>query len=218
MRTYDSQSGAYLAGRGGTIARVLVWIEARNRTTNAVEGMGLWTGEDHLSLVVEGQARTYLGAGGLLQPDVLTAGGGVAVREYRVGLAAVAPEVENLVLGYDTRFAPVTIHRALLSVQTRELIGTPHRVFKGMVNSVDFPEVPAGEAAACILGCVSETRALTRTLPLKKSDESHQLRGGDRFRRYADVSGSVPVFWGERRAELGVPAPAPPTPRVDPGR
>jgi hypothetical protein len=55
----------------------------------------------------------------------------------------------------------------------------------------------------------SQTRDLTRGLRLKKSDESHQLRSGDRFRRYADVSGKVKVWWGQR--PRSAPAPRPPS-------
>ena len=71
-----------------------------------------------------------------------------------------------------------------------------------MINSVDFPTSEPGGAPECVLEVVSETRVLTRGLALKKSDESQRTRGGDRFRRYGDISGAVPVYWGEKRAAV----------------
>lgn len=213
MRVFDSGTDALLAARGGLVARRLVWIEARRIDTGATEAMGLWSGEDDLQITLDGEARTYLGAGGLLQAEPITAGSGLAVRVHRLSLSGAAAEVENLVKGYNTRFAPVSVHRALYDPDSRALVGTPHRVFQGMVNSIDFPTAAPGDAPSVTVEVVSETRVLTRTLPTKKSDDSHQMRAGDRFRRYGDISGAVAVYWGELRAE----APADPAPVKTPG-
>lgn len=208
MRIYDSGTSAALAARNGMVSHRLVWITARNRSTALLETIGIWSGEDDLTLEVDGSQRPYTGAGALLQAEPITAGVGLAVRSYQVGLAAVAPEVENLVKGYETRFAPVEIHRALFDPATRALAGPPHRVFSGFINSIDFPTAEPGGTASCTLELVSETRALTRTLASKKSDESHRNRGGDRFRKFGNISGVVPVYWGEKRLD----APADPAP------
>ena len=61
----------------------------------------------------------------------------------------------------------------------------------------------------------SQTRDLTRGLALKKSDESQKLRAGDRFRRYADVSGVPKTWWGQRPRGGGERVPTPAAPRVD---
>lgn len=200
MRAYDSETSAHLSARSGLTAQRLVCVKARNQTTGVVEALALCSGLDDLSLTLEGEARHYLAVGGLLEPEPITAGSGLAVRVHQIQMAVVAPEVENLVKGYDTRFAPVEVHRALFA-PSGALVGTPHRVFRGMVNSIDFPTVAPGASPSGTLEVVSETRALTRMLATKKSDESHQARGGDRFRRYGDISGVVPVYWGEKRAD-----------------
>lgn len=210
MRAYDAATAAQLTARGALVPRRLVWIKARNKTTGATEALGLWSGEDDVTLTLEGEARQYIGAGALLQAQAITAGTGLAVRVHQLHLAAIAPEVEDLVKGYDTRFAPVEIHRALIGPIDREIQGTPHRVFRGLVNSIDFPEAAPGDAPTATLDVVSETRVLTRALATKKSDESQKARGGDRFRRYGDISGAVPVYWGEMRLEAPAdPAPGP---------
>ncbi len=208
MRIYDSATQAQFTTRGALVSHRLVWIKARQIGTETVEAMGLWSGEDDISLTLEGELRTYQGAGGLLQAEPITAAAGLAVRVHQLHLAAIAPEVEDLVKGYDTRFAPVEVHRALIDPTTREIQGTPHRVFRGFLNNLDFPEAEPDAAPIATLEVVSETRALTRTLATKKSDESHQARGGDMFRRYGDISGVVPVYWGELR----ISPPADPAP------
>lgn len=201
MRKYDAATSGLLAARRGLVPQRLVWIKARNTSTGAVEAVGLCSGVDDLSLVLEGEARSYLAAGTLLQSEPITAAAGLSVRTHQLKLAAAAPEIEALVKGYDTRFAPVEIHRALFDPETRALAGVPHRVFRGLVDTIEFP---TDEAPEVLMGVVSETRVLTRSLAVKKSDESHQARGGDRFRRYATISGAVPVYWGELR--VSVPA------------
>ena len=278
MRSFDAVTQAYLAGRQGLVSHFLIWVAARTRDTQAVEGVGLWSGDYPLTLTLEGEARTYLGAGELLAADPITSHPGLEVRTHQLRLAAVSAEVEALVKGYDTRFARVEVHRALFDPTGRfgsslentaageapgllldfaggeyfsraseqpwahavgselpallldfaggtyltnprapwdrtGMAGAPHRVFRGFLNSIEFPRGTDGGAPACVLEVASETRALTRTLAVKKSDDSHQARGGDRFRRYGDVSGAVPVYWGEIRAEAAAdPAPSAATP------
>jgi hypothetical protein len=214
MRVFDSGTAAAFAARDGLAAHRLVWITARNRSSGQLETLGLWSGEDDLAVTIGGQARTYTGAGALLEAEPVTAGAGLEVRTYQLRLAAVAPEVEDLAKGYETRFAPVEIHRALFNPASRALAAEPHRVFSGFINGLDFGTAEPGGLGSCTLELVSETRVLTRRLASKKSDESQQRRGGDRFRRYGNISGVVPVYWGELRVE----APADPAPGGTPDR
>lgn len=207
MRDYDAPTLSALNARKGIIAHRLVSIEARAIPSGTIERLDLWTGDFNLSIVLDGTARTYLALGAVLQGESIVSGSGLEVRVHQLRLSAIPSQVEDLVKGYDTRFAPVSIHRALFDPITRNLVGTPHRVFKGVINSLDFPTVPAGEEPACVVEVVSEARILTRTLPLKKSNDSQRRRAvDDGFRKYGDISGSVPVYWGERKIP---PPPAP---------
>lgn len=211
MRSYDSGTLSFLAERAGMVAHQLVWITARNIALDEVENIGIWTGEDSAAITIDGASRTYTGAGGLLGIDPIVASKGLDVRILQIRMAAVAPEVEDLVKGYDTRFAPIEIHRAIFRASTRQLVGDPHRVFRGMINGIEFPTETKGRPPQCVISAASETRVLTRTLALKKSDETFKQGGGDAFRKYADVSGSVPVYWGEIKASAPAdPAPKPP--------
>lgn len=78
--------------------------------------------------------------------------------------------------------------------------GGPVLRLKGWVNKV--AEVTSGgvKEGRCDLTIVSNARAGTRTLVLKKSDASGRLRKlpdgrEDRAYKYTDISGAVPVEW-----------------------
>jgi hypothetical protein len=199
MKTFDTATQAYMDAQSGVAAAGLVWIQAKDRATGAAASIGLWTGPQDASITIGGAARTYLGAGEILGlPDIETETG-LAVREYRLQLSGIAPGVETAARQYDARFAPVEIHRALFNIDTGALIAEPVRVVKGWCDRLSFEVGPIGGSAVAEMTVVSNARILTRTLATKKSDQSQRLREDDRFRRYAEVTGQVGVWWGERR-------------------
>lgn len=199
MREYGSATLTALQARAGIVSRVLIWFSARNRATNAVETMGLWTGADHEYFTISAASRLYYGAGNVMDIPQLTYQSGLAVRIHRIGLSPLTPEVMQLIRGYDVKSAPVEIHRALYSTDTRLLIEEPHRVLTGFVDEVDLGTPAAGGTASCVLGIATSARVLTQDLAIKKSDETQRLRLGDRMRRWGDVSGAVDVWWGATR-------------------
>lgn len=196
MREYDATTAAWLASGQHVIARSLVWISARNRDTLATETIGFWTGDDHREFTINGSLRTYFGAGAALDVPAFVYQTGLDVRMHTISLAGVAPEVEQAIRGYEPRLAPVEVHRALFSPDTMNLVAEPHRVFRGTIDEISYPTPEIGGDAVVSVSVASASRTLTRTLTLMKSDNAQRLRGGDRFRRYADVSGAVEVKWG----------------------
>lgn len=193
---------AYLSRRDPFVVQHLVWIAARNRASGAVETIGFWTGEDHREISVGGQTRTYYGAGGLLALEPISHAVGTDIRTVRATLAPMAPEVAMAVRGYDPRQAPVEVHRMLLNPTNYAIIGTPVRRLKGWIDRLELPVSDEGREARCELTIASNARAGTRTLALKKSDASQRLRRlpdgrEDRFYRYTDITGAVPLKWGE---------------------
>lgn len=199
MKDFDSATAAYYASGAGVVAARLVYIQAVSRSTGNLEGFGVWSGLTDRNFSLSGVTRQFSGAGQLLSAEPITAAPGVSVRTYRVGLSAVAPEVEDLIKGYHTRGARAEVYRALFDPQTRALVAEPRRVFLGRISEVDFPDAVPGGKASVDLSLMSEAHALTRSLAAVKSFVQQKLRGGDGLRRYADVSGSVAVYWGERR-------------------
>lgn len=212
MRTYDLQTLDYIANSPGVIVRLLAWVRAKNRTTGAEEAMGLWTGDDHQVLAIDGVARLYYGAGGVLGIDPITMRSGVVVGMQTVTLSPLAPEVAQMIRGYDTRLAPVDLHRAFFEPVSGVLVDVPQRIFRGWIDKVQVRTPEVGGNATVEVTLASNARALTRGLALKKSDESLRVRAPtDGFFRYADVS-DAKVWWGELMAKPpAAPAPAPTT-------
>lgn len=227
MRSYDAPTLAALQTRAGIAPRILIWVVARNRTSGLDEELGLWTGAYDRAFTIGAASRTYAGAGSIMQIPAVKMQAGLGVRVLRLALSPISTTVADLIRTYDSRFAAIEIHRALFSTDDGSLIAEPHRVWKGFIDEVEVSEAAAGGEAVCEVSAVSSARLLTRTLSLKRSDATQQLRGGDRFRRYTDISGKVEVWWGERKGGGGgdpglslslggmglpaAPAPAPPT-------
>lgn len=210
MFNYDPVTANYLAEGREICARALLWVKARNWETSAVEELGLWTGDDHRDFVIGGETRTYYGAGGVVNMDAITYEVGMNVRMHRVVLNPIAAEVVQLLRGYDVRLSRVEIHRALFDVETTALKAEPHRRYKGFIDEAPiYTPVKNGRARAEI-SIASSARAMTIPLVLKKSDETQQLRQGDRFRRYADIT-DAEVWWGDKRYSASPASDAPAT-------
>lgn len=198
MRALPPALAAYLAARPGAVrVHGLVWITARNRLTGGPETLGLWNGPDAQVFDIGGP-RTYHGAGSILGLDRITYGSGLDVRMHTLTLSAISPEVEQAVRGYEARLAPVEVHGLVIDPSTNAVVGAPWTMLRGWVDAVEITTPGVGSEGGIVLRLASATRALTRTLSLKRGDASQQLRQGDRFRRYAEISGTATVAWGEK--------------------
>lgn len=202
MRMFDSPSAGYFAAEPGMDSRIFLWIVGRDRGTGAPASIGFWTGDDHQVFTVEGETRTYYGAGGLIGIEPITYEAGLVVRMQTVHVSAIAPEIAQALRGYEPRLALVEIHRGLFYTASGNLVSAPHRMFRGEIDSVQFTTPEEGGVAACQISLASAARALTKGLTVMRSDNAlRQRQPGDRLLRYADVSGAVDVFWGEKKAK-----------------
>jgi len=201
MRTLPAPIAAHLGAATGFAVAVLIWIVARNRTTGAAEALGLWTGADVQSIMVDGQARTYHGAGALLDLDPVTSSANLAERSWSFRVSPVAPEVIAAVRLYDARLAPVEVHEWHYDPATGLPLAAPVRVFRGTLMQVEFPVPALGQDASGTIRCVSDAWRLTRGLTLTRSEAALRARtgGADGFRRYNALR-NVPTAWGERLA------------------
>lgn len=193
MRDLDSAVVNALQS-GIVMTRILAWFEARNRATSATETLGLWTGGDNIVMTVEGQSRTYFGAGNITDLPPVVYKVGLDVQVYRLGITSITNEARQLIRAYDPRFAAVQIHRAFYDPITRALIAPPQRVLTGIVDEVDIPTPAAGGEAGCYLSIVTTARLLTFGLPNKNSDANQRRISDDRFLRHADATADV--WWG----------------------
>lgn len=202
MRSYDAPTLAAFQARVAINSRILIWAVARNRTTDAPESLGLWTGAQDEVFTIGGTPRTYVGAGSIMELPAVGAQAGAVVRMQRFSLSPLSEAVAALIRTYDARFADIEMHRALFDPVTGVLVAEPHRIFKGIIDEVSLPIDPKSREVRCEVTVASSARFLTRTLPLKRSDASQRRRSDDRFLRYADVSGEVDVYWGEGKPPL----------------
>jgi hypothetical protein len=205
MKQVDAATEAHLRARKGVAPVNLVWVEARNRQSGAIETLGLSNLDDTVTLtVIDGRTRlpvtrTYHGVGGNLRVDPIPQTTDLNIRTIRVGLSQISQAVQQLVRGYETRRAPIEVHRGLLDPATSLMIAPPVPRFVGWINGNPIETPAANGEGGVQVSCVSYARKLTFTNPLKKSDEQQRRRQGDRIRRYTDVAGGwlANISWGE---------------------
>lgn len=200
MRTIDPTLLASLATRGGVDVHQALWIEARNRTTGAAAPMGLWTGDQDVTLTVEGTPRDFAGGGAMPRLRRIVHEAGVAVRRLRVEVNPLHPAVAEVLRGREPALARVRLYQAFFVPGTMDLIAPPQRIWKGFVETAPIVTAEEGGESLAEITLASAAMALTRPLALTRSDAVQGLRSADRFLRHAAVSGSVTIYWGAKRA------------------
>lgn len=220
MRALPSAVAAHLASGGGIAVHALIWITARDRTTNAPVTLGIWTGADTQSITVSGVSRTYHGLGALLDLDPLSAGADLRERQWSFTVSPLHEAVISAIREYNARLAPVEVHEWHFDPLTNAPLADPVRVFRGSIMTVSMPVPALDQDATATISCVSDAWRLTRGLTLKRSDSALQAREtGDDFRKYNDLVG-VETWWGEKSKTTAggggqTPPPyRPPTPGV----
>lgn len=198
-----------ISSREGIAPAYFLWIEARNREDGSLETMGLWSGWDAVNVdVIDRDTRTaitrpYQAGGSIVGWPSIPLETGIVPRTIRIRLSQINMAVQIAVRGYDPKHAPVQLHMGFMDIKTMLLVGPAEPIFVGRVNEAPISTPAAGGEGGIELSCVSDTRELTRTNPLKRSDEMQKRRlvGGepDRFRRYSDVAGGwlQNIHWGE---------------------
>jgi hypothetical protein len=197
MRTISPALAAHLAARRGYCIRLLLWAAPKDPVSGLPEEIGIWSGSTNREFTIQGTPRLYLGGGGVLQVATIVSGVGLDIRNQRATLNGLFPEVIEIMDQYSAIQAPIEIHRAFFATDTLELLDEPHRLFKGTIEKAPKTRAEAGGTPAVELTMVSTARNLTMTLAARQSDANQQLRGGDRVLRHADLSGEIPVVWGE---------------------
>ncbi len=193
---FSTQVTNRLKTMGGFKINWLIWIAAKNRNTGATEAIGLWDGDDTENFTIGGNVRTYNGALGLFGLSDLTFGTGTVIRSQTLQIGPITPAVRAAIHTYEPRFAPVEIH-AMVSFS--DGYSELDRRFKGFIDKLPSALPGINDAPTATLTLVSAARLGTRVPHLRKSDEAQRKRNDDRFRQYSDISGVVPVWWGENR-------------------
>lgn len=202
MRVFSPATAAYFASREAFSGQVLIWVSPRNRDTGEVEPVGFWSGGDHQAFTIDGEVRTYYGAGEFATLDPIRRQTGIKTRTQRLTFSHVTPAAVALVRGYDLQHAPIEIHRALYHPLNETLIDEPHVILRGFVDKALVTRPPKNEAGGkVVLEIATHARALTRTLARYRSDATLRARApDDEFRQYASIADSVDTPWGRNAA------------------
>lgn len=188
------------ASRDAGIAPVyFLWIAARNRTTGAIETMGLWTGDEDIPVNVQTpdggtETREYLGGTNLTVDDIKLVAD-LSDEPVTVSMSQVAPATQQLVRGYDVRLAYCEIHAT--SWVGGVFSSQPQLQFVGIVDDAQVATPAAGGSGNIALTVRSELMTqLLATNPAKSSD-SHQKRrqAGDGFSEYSGVVRAMKIQW-----------------------
>jgi hypothetical protein len=228
MRDFENDLLAHFQSRGAQNNYVMVWFQGKDIATRDPVEIGFWTGADHEVFTIDGQERTYYGAGGAVEIPPMSSQIGVQVRTLRLSFSAVANEVLVATQNYDLREGAFQMHIVYHDALTGQLKGTPKRIFKGVTAGLEITRPETGGEAKAEISVQSSARMLTRTSSLKKSSSGLQSRyPDDDFRQYVTLSGSIETVWGEQRAAAPTPAvtstpsttsPVSPYPTTSPNR
>ena len=151
MRDRSSAITAHYQERKGRLARLLVWIVAKNRSTGDPEALGLWTGDDHATFSIAGDDRLYYGAGPIIEIEPLQVQTGLRVRAQRITFSGVDPAVKTAILQYEPRLARVEMHIADFDPMTGALLAEPERRFKGIINKTPITTPEEGGEAKVVV-------------------------------------------------------------------
>lgn len=201
MQTLDAAFLASLrASRDAGIAPVyFFWVRAKNRDTGADETMGLWSGDEDITQIVESPeggtvSRAYLGGCNLRVADLVYVAD-LTDEPVTVTLSQIAPATQELVRGYDVRMAYCEIHATSWSGGV--LASTPQLQWIGVIDAAPISTPAIGGEGSIALTVRSELMAQLTAINPAKSSDSHQERrhAGDQFSRYAGSVHARKIQW-----------------------
>ncbi len=209
MRDLDSAEVTALAGRT-VVARDLLWVTAKNRSTGADQSLGFWNDAMTVTASVkDGRTgstvnRDFTGVGAALQVGKIPLTSDITIRNVDIELPHLDSIVEQLVRTYDVRGAPMQLYRGYFDSATRVMVAAAKPRFVGYVDGAPIVTPKEGEEGSITLHCVSTTRELTRTNAEVRSHESQLLRAAaDAFYKDVGVVGDWDIAWGVARGKVG---------------
>lgn len=188
------------AARDGGIAPVyFLWVEAKSRSTGAIEAMGLWSGDEDITVTVRTPdggltSRAYIG-GTNLSISGLQYEANLTDVPITASMSQVAPATQQLVRGTEVRLAYCDVHGTTWSGGV--FTSTPDILWVGIVDDAQIGTPEVGGSGNIGLTIRSEIMSqLTSVNPVKSSD-SHQNRRDpdDRFSEYGGTIRSRSVQW-----------------------
>ena len=175
------------------------YVEAKNRSTGAIEPFGLWTGDDDIPQNVQTPTgglvtRPYYGGTNLSVADIKQVAD-LTDEPVTISMSQIADATQQLVRGYDVRRCYCEVH--VTSWVGGNFSSVPQLEFIGIIDDGDLANPPVdGEGS---ISLVARSELMTQLLapnPAKSSD-SHQKRrqANDRFSEYSGTVQARKVQW-----------------------
>lgn len=169
-----------------------VHIAAKERSTGDIRNMGLWTGDEDITISVQSTtgglvSRDYLG-GCNLSVEGIQYVVDLTDNPITITMSQIADATQQLVRGYDVRLAYCEVHATTWT--KGRLTGDPQLVWVGVVDDADIATPDVNGEGQIGLSVRSDAMSqLTATNPAKSSDSQQKKRSiGDTFSKY---SGSI---------------------------
>lgn len=193
--SWNSTAQAHLAARLPITIHWLVWTTVKDLASGDPVSFGIWSGDDHQEITIDGDDRLFYGAQGGLDIPPIRYRAGTGIQTMELGLS-VSPEAETIVRGYNTRFAPIDLHCALYDPADGSLLDI-RRMFHGFIDGTPLVTPERNGQAKLTVRMVSQARKGTMTINAKKSDASQRERDpDDDFRQYGSLGTVASDPWG----------------------
>lgn len=187
---------------GGIAPAHFFWVEARNRDTGATETMGLWTGDEDITVNVRTPSggltsRAYIGGCNLSVTGIQYVAD-LTDNPITVSMSQIADATQQLVRGYDVRLAYCEVHATTWT--GGDLTSNPDIQWIGIIDDGPIATPSAGGEGQIALTVRSELMWQLTAVNPAKSSNAHQKRRSstDRFSEYAGkIRNRVIQWWND---------------------
>jgi len=204
MRSVDSAVQAAREARR-LVEREFIWIEARDRTTGAIEAQGFVSDINEMTVpVVDGftretVTRSFVGAGSLISIGDIETANDNNYRSVEITLSPLNDDVAQAIRGYDPRQCHIQIYSGTFDPDTMELLAPAEPIFVGRVDEAPITTGAEGSVSSITLKCRTDAQELDRAPAWKRSNENQALRDStDTFFKYVTIMDSITIPWGEK--------------------
>lgn len=204
MRSVDSAVQAAREARR-LVERELIWIEAKDRTTGALEAQGFVSDINDMTVaVVDGftratVTRSFVGAGSLISIGDIETANDNNYRSVEITMSPLNDDVAQAIRGYDPRQCHIQIYSATFDPDTMELLAPAEPIFVGRVDEAPITTGAEGSVSSITLKCRTDAQELDRAPASKRSNENQALRDStDTFFKYVTIMDAITIPWGEK--------------------
>lgn len=206
MRSVNAAAQNQRLLRKSIIEIPMIWLEATNRDTDEVEGIGFWRGEDVAVIntpdIFTGVVtpRTFY-SGTIQSIDTIHYEQGLDVRSIEVTLVSTHAAVNQGLRYYEPKGATFQMWNRCYDPLTRNVLGIED-LYVGQVDDLRITRAEIGGQSSATLTLVPISSVLTVKSPEKRSDATQRKRttpGGtvDRINRYKAIVNTWEVRWGQ---------------------